>query len=118
MFAQTHIPYDDRGGAARIARRKLVWLQHGDDGFHARHRGDRLLAKQRLGSDYANDHARGASADLCLQPELAYTRDDPLDLFFGGVWLRDDDHIPGSGIMRMQIPRIFCKPRYCLPKDF
>ncbi len=30
---------------------------------------------------------------LRLKPEFANARDDPLDLFFGGVRLRDDDHI-------------------------
>jgi hypothetical protein len=117
MVAQAHVAYYDRGGAARIPRGKFVRLQHGDDRFDARHRGNRLLAKQRLRSDYANDYARRATADLCLQPELAYTRDNPLDLLLGSVWLGNDDHIPGSGIIRMPIPGIFCKPRYCLPKD-
>src|SRR5947208_15155952 len=100
MFAQADIAYYDRRGAARIPPGKFVRFQHRDDRFHARHRGNRLLAKQRLRPDYANDDARRPTADLCLQPELAYTRDNPLDLFFGGVWLRDYDHIPGSGIIR------------------
>jgi hypothetical protein len=49
---------------------------------------------------------------LRLKPKFANARDDPLDLFLGSVWLRDDDHISGSGIMRMAWAGIFCKPRY------
>ena len=117
MLAQAHVAHYYRGSSARIARRKFVRLQHGDDGFHACHCRNRLFAKERFGPDYTDDHARSAAADLCFKPELAHARDDALDLFFSGVRLRDDDHIPGSGIMRMPTPGIFCKPRYYLPKD-
>ena len=97
VFAQAHVANCHTGGAARVARGKFVWLQHRDDCFHARHRGNRLFAKERLRPNYADDHARCATTDLCLEPELAYASDDPLDLFLSGVWLRDDDHILAAG---------------------
>jgi hypothetical protein len=34
---------------------------------------------------------------LRLKSEFANASDDPLDLFLGGVWLRDNDHIPLAG---------------------
>ena len=117
MFSQAHVANCHRGSAARIARGKFVGLQDGDDRLHAGHRGQRLFAKERVRSDDTYDHTRRAAGDLCLEPELADARDDPLDLFLGGAWLRDDNHIPGNGIIRMPVPGIFCKPRYCLPKD-
>jgi hypothetical protein len=54
---------------------------------------------------------------LCLKPKLAYARNDPLDLFLSGVWLRNDDHVFGGGIIRMPWSEIFCKPRYETAKN-
>ena len=111
VFAHWYATDGYGGRATGIARGKFVGFQHGHDGFYARHGGKRFFAKQRFGPNHTDDDSRGAATDVRVQPEIAHTGDDPIDLLLSRVGLRDDDHISTGGIIRMPPPRIFCKPR-------